>query len=416
MAATSNASGFFARRRWLAWALGILAAVVLLASFMSRGEVVPVTAATVAPTTIRSLISTNGRVEPVHNFEAHAPLGTTVKRIRVREGEHVKKGELLMELDDANARSQAAQALAQVRAAQASLSAVEGGGTREELLALQAQLVKAGNERDAARRNLNALESLQQKGAASEGEVKQAQEQLQTADAELKMLEQKRNDRYSRPEVAQVEAQRNQAQAAYAAAENLLSQLNIRAPFAGVVYSVPVRMDAYVNPGDTLLREADLEQVRVQAFVDEPDLGRLALGEPMEVTWDAVPGRIWRGSVNTLPSVVKLRGTRNVGETTCLLDNHDLRLLPDTNVSVTIVTAEHHNVLAVPREAVRLDGAQSYVYQILNDQLRRRDIQTSISNLTQVEVTSGLPANSQVAVASVNSKPLHDGLSVRVVQ
>jgi HlyD family secretion protein len=415
MAATNNQGGFFARRRWLAWALGIVAAVVLLASFMSRGDVVPVTAATVAPTTIRSVISTNGRVEPVHNFQAYAPMGTTVKRILVKQGEHAKKGQLLMQLDDADARSQAARALAQVRAAEANLSAVESGGTREELLALQAQLVKARTERDAAQRNLAALERLQQKGAASQGEVKQAQDQLESADAEWKMLQQKQKDRYSRPEIAQVEAQKKEAQAAYAAAENLLSQLNIRAPFAGEVYSLPVRQDAYVNPGELLLQEADLSQVRVQAFVDEPDVGRLALGEPMEVTWDAMPGHVWRSEVNNLPSVVTLRGTRNVGETTCLVDNHDLRLLPNTNVSVTIVTAEHHNVLAVPREAVRLEGNTTYVYEIVNDQLQRRDIQTSISNLTEVEVTGGLPANSLVAVASVNSKPLHDGLSVKVV-
>jgi HlyD family secretion protein len=415
MAPTNNPGSFFARRRWLAWALGATAAVVLLASFMSRGDVVPVTAATVVPATIRSVISTNGRIEPVLNFAAYAPMGTTVKRILVKEGAHAKKGQLLMQLDDTDARSQAARALAQVRAAQASLSAVEGGGTREELLALQAQLVKARTERDAAQRDLNALERLQQKGAASQGEVKAAQDQLERADAEWKMLQQKQRDRYSRPEIAQVEAQESEARAAYAAAENLLSQLNIRAPFAGIVYSLPLRQDAYVNPGDVLLQEADLSHVRVRAYVDEPDVGRLALGEPMEVTWDAVPGRVWRGSVNDLPSVVKLRGTRNVGETTCLVDNHDLRLLPDTNVSITIVTAEHHNVLAVPREAVRLAGDKTYVYQILNDQLQRRDIQTSISNLTEVEVTDGLPANSVVAVASVNSKPLHDGLSVKVV-
>ena len=68
------------------------------------------------------------------------------------------------------------------------------------------------------------------------------------------------------------------------------------------------------------------------------------------------PGRTWQGSVNTIPSTVKLLGTRNVGETTCVVDNQDLRLLPNINVGVTIVTAEHHDALTVPREAVRLDN------------------------------------------------------------
>src|SRR3954470_5252424 len=143
MASTDNSTGFVARNRWIVWALGIIAAVVILASFMSRDEVVPVRTAKVQRTTIRSVISTNGKVEPVQNFEAHAPIGTTVKRVLVKEGDHVKKGQLLVELNAASARSQAAQALAQVRASEADVNALQQGGTHEEVLTLQAQLVKA---------------------------------------------------------------------------------------------------------------------------------------------------------------------------------------------------------------------------------------------------------------------------------
>jgi multidrug efflux pump subunit AcrA (membrane-fusion protein) len=104
-----------------------------------------------------------------------------------------------------------------------------------------------------------------------------------------------------------------------------------------------------------------------------------------------------------------------VGETTCVVDNPDLKLLPNVNVGVTIITAEHHDVLTVPREAVHQEDSRTYVYQIQNDELRRRDVQTSISNLTQVEVTGGLPDNLLVALAPLNSKPLRNGLAVRVV-
>src|SRR5207342_1184719 len=144
--------------------------------------------------------------------------------------------------------------------------------------------------------------------------------------AELKLLQQKQKDRYSQPEIARAEAQKAEAQSAHAAAEDTLDQLNIRAPFDGIVYSLPVHQGSYVNPGDLVLQEADLSKVLVRAFVDEPDVGRLAPGQPIELTWDAVPGRTWRGSVSTIPSTVKLLGTRNVGETTCVVDNQDLRL------------------------------------------------------------------------------------------
>ena len=408
-------SGFFVRHRWLLWAVGIVGAVVLLASFMSHDDAVPIRSATVQPGTIRSIVSTNGKVEPLQSFEAHAPVGTTVKKLLVREGDHVNQGQLMVQLDDADARSQAAKALAQIRSSEADVSAIQSGGNREEVLTLEAQLAKTQTQRDAAQRNVEALRRLQQQGAASPSEVKAAENQLAGAEADLKFLQQKQKDRYSKPEVARVQAQENEAQSAYAAAEDILSKLNVRAPFDGIVYSLPARQGGYVNPGDLILQEADLSKVLVRSFVDEPDVGRLAPGQKIEITWDAVPGRIWTGALNTVPASVKLRGTRNVGETTCVVDNKDFKLLPNINVGVTIVTAEHHDVLTVPREAVRQEDSKVYVLQVVNNELHRRDVQTSISNLTQVEITGGIPANSLVALASINSKPLHDGLAVKVV-
>ena len=82
-----------------------MVAVVLLASFMSREDQVPVRAAMAARGTIRSVVSTNGKVEPLQNFEARSPIGTTVKRLLVKEGDHVKRGQLLALLDDGDARS-----------------------------------------------------------------------------------------------------------------------------------------------------------------------------------------------------------------------------------------------------------------------------------------------------------------------
>ncbi len=365
---------------------------------------------------IRSLISTNGKVEPIRNFEAHSPVATTVKHLFVREGDHVRQGQLLLQLDDADLRSQAARAQAQIKAAQADKADVDTGGTREELLTLDAQLIKARSAREVAQRNLDALRRLQQQGAASPGEVKQAEDALQRAQADTTLLEQKKKDRYSQPEVARVQAQATEAQAAYEAAEDALRKSSVRAPFDGIVYALPVKPGAYVQTGDLLLQEGDLSHMLVRAFVDEPDIGRLASGQKIEVTWDALPGRIWTGLVSTVPSTVKLRGARNVGEVTCTLDNHDLRLLPNVNVGVTVITAEHSGVLTLLREAVRIDDTKPYVYQVVNDELRRRDVEVSLQNLTQVEITSGLSENSVVALASADAnKPLVDGARVKVV-
>jgi HlyD family secretion protein len=412
MTLNGNSSGRRPRRWWIT-ALAILAAVIVLGAFVSRRDnPVPVRTAVVEQTAIRSLVSTNGKIEPVNNFEAHAPVTANVRRVLVKEGDSVKQGRLLLVLDDAGVRAQAARAQTQLRAAQADRSAAERGGNQEEVLSLEAQLVKAGTDRDSAQHNLIALKKLEQQGAASAGEVREAENALARADAQLTFLRQKQTKRYSNAELARVEAQQAEAQATYDAAQDVLAKSNVRAPFDGIVYSLPVKQGGFVAAGELLLQMADLRTVMVRALVDEPDVARLALGNPIEITWDAVPGRVWRATVTDIPSTVKLHGARNVGETTSIVDNKDLKLLPNINVGVTIVTAEHDHVLVVPREALRMDDSKPYVLLVSGHELKRRDVETSLFNLTQVEVTRGLSAKDVVAIGSWNGKPIGERTQV----
>ena len=390
------------------------AAIILLAAFVSRrDDSIRVRTAVVGLTTIRSLVSTNGKIEPVNNFEAHSPVSTSVKRLMVKEGDSVKAGQLLVVLDDADSRAQAARAQSQLTSAQADLNATEHGGSQEELLSGEAQLVKARTDRDSAQRNLDALKKLQQQGAASSGEVLEAQNGLSRAEAQLTFLQQKQTKRYSTSEVDRVKAQRTEAQASYDAAQNVLSKSNVRAPFDGIVYSLPVKQGGFVAAGDLLLQMADLRKVMVRAFVDEPDVGRLAPGDAIEITWDAMPGRLWGSTLTAVPSTVRLRGSRNVGETTSIVDNADLKLLPNINVGVTIVAAKSENVLVVPREAVRMDDGKPYVLLVVGHELKRRDVETSLSNLTQIEVKKGLAAKDIIAISSLNGKPIGEGTQVK---
>ena len=392
----------------------MVAILGLLYSYLHQTPL-KVRAARVERGPIRSLVSTNGKIEPIQNFEPPAPISTTVKRLSVKEGDHVHKGQLLLELDDADIRTQAARAQAQVKRAQADQSALTTGGTQEEVLTLNSQLVKARNARDAAQRNLDALRRLQQESAASPGEVRQAEDTLQRAQADVTLLEEKQKERYSKPETARIEAQSAEAQAAYEAAEDALLKSSVRAPFDGVVYSVPVKQGAFVQAGELLLQEADLSRVLVRAFVDEPDVGRLLPGQRVEIIWDALPGRTWTGTLNTVPSTVKLRGSRNVGETTAVVDNHDLRLLPNVNVGVTIVVAEHNNVITLQRDALRIDESKPYVFKIVDHHVKHQTVEFSLQNLTRVEITSGLSEGDTVALPAEESKPLSDGVAIKVV-
>jgi HlyD family secretion protein len=401
-------------RRWWIPVVAIAAAIILLAAFVSRrDDAVRVRTAVVGQTTIRSLVSTNGKIEPVNNFEAHAPVSTSVKRLMVKEGDSVKAGQLLVVLDDADSRAQSARAQSQLTSAQADLNATEHGGSQEELFSGEAQLVKARTDRDSAERNLGALKKLQQQGAASSGEVLEAQNVLARAEAQLTFLQQKQTKRYSTSEVDRVKAQRTEAQASYDAAQNVLAKSNVRAPFDGIVYSLTVKQGGFVAAGDLLLQMADLRKVMVRAFVDEPDVGRLAAGDAIEITWDAIPGRMWRSTLTAVPSTVRLRGSRNVGETTSIVDNADLKLLPNINVGVTIVAAQSENVLVVPREAVRMDDGKPYVLQVVGHELKRRNVETSLSNLTQIEVKKGISAKDLIAISSLNGKPIGEGTQVK---
>ena len=126
----------------------------------------------------------------------------------------------------------------------------------------------------------------------------------------------------------------------------------------------------------------------------------------VEVTWDALPGRVWKGEVETLPTVIVQRNTRNVGEVTCIVDNSDLRLLPNTNVTVAVIVERQENVLTVPRESIHQDSEGRYVFQVVNGELKRRNVQTGglgshpgSGNQRIVRPCRGGPGSHQLAVA-----------------
>lgn len=397
----------------------LVVAVLLFSGWMKLrgGGGVAVRAEKIVRQDIANVISTNGRIEPLDNFEAHAPAAAIVKQVLVNEGDHVKSGQLLLQLDDADARAQAAKAQAQLRSAEAELDAIQAGGTKEEIITNRAELAKAQTARDEASRNLEATQRLQQTGAASPGEVQAARDRLKKADADVQLLQQKlEGGRFSSPDVAKVQAALVQAQAANDAAQNLLKNTSVRAPRAGTAYQVAVKKGSYVAGGQLLIQVADLDKVQARAFVDEPEIGRLAPGEEVQIKWDATPGRTWQGTLTRLPTVVTMVGTRSVGEIICTIPNTDHKLLPNVNVNVSIVTARQPDALTVSREALHEQDGKRYVYEIVDDKLRMQQIQTGITSLTRVEVVKGLSEGTTVALGAIGTQPLRAGMEVKVAE
>ncbi len=397
-------------------ALLLLVMILALAALMTRKTEIPIRAEMVRRENILNTISTNGKIEPADNFEAHAAVAAAVKRVLVKEGDHVRAGQLLVELDDAEARAQAAKAASQVKSADADTSVVSRGGTQEEVLTIQADLSKARAELDSAQRNLAALQKLQAGGAASTGELNEAQNRLKRSQAEVKLLEQRQSNRYSKPDVQRVEAKAVEARAAYLAANEALRTANVTAPHDGVVYSLPVHVGNYVQAGELLVQVAKLSKMQVRAFVDEPEIGKLQTGQKVRITWDAIPSRVWNGVVARVPSTVIMHGTRSVGELLCAVDNADLALLPNVNVSVSVITDQQENAVTVSREAVIQDQGKRFVYEIVGKKLKRREVQTGISNLVRIQITDGIKENAKVSLGAVNAQPLADGAPVKIVE
>jgi HlyD family secretion protein len=412
---TSNGTPGETRHPW------ITALVVLLVIFLAAGAYFELRPRRIRISVVKPLlqnvsnsITTNGKVEPIRGFEAHAPLPVTVQKVLVREGAQVKAGQLLLVLDDTRARSELAAAEARLKAAQSGYSSLMAGGNSQQLILRQAELQKAITERDGAQRQSTALERLQQRGAASPDEVATAHDRLARAQADLAQAQSQ--VRYSPPERYRAQSEVAEAKASVDLAEQVLRNSNIRAPFDGTVYSLPARAGAFVNVGDLLLQEADLLQLQVRAFVDEPEIGRLVIGQTVKISWDALPGHSWLGTVATLPSTVISRGSRVVGEILCKVDNSEHLLLPNVNVSTTIIASSKENALTVPREAVREDNGHNYIYVLQDNHLRRREVTLGISNLTRVEIVNGVSEGDLVGVQSYSPSPMADGVDVKIVE
>lgn len=399
---------------WTGAAIAVL--LVFYIVHQATRTMLPIRAATAERSGLTVPTSTNGRVEPQNNFEAHAPFPGVVKNLYVQEGDKVPAGKLLLTLDDGDALSKLATAQAALKGAQANYDGVLKGGTQEERLSLNGQIAKAEMDRDQAQRDLASLEKLQAQGAASASEVAAAKDRVAAANSGLNVLQQRKTDRYDTGDIAHAKASLADAQAGYTAAAEVVNQANVRAPFAGTVYSLPVSKTEFVQQGGSLLQLADLTKMQVRGYFDEPEIGRLKEGLPITITWDAKPGKIWHGHIALVPSTIISFGTRNVGVGLIAIDDADGTLLPDAHVNVTVTTADIPNALTVPRDALHTEGGKSYVYRVVKDTLHRTPVVTGNLNLTQVQIVSGLKEGDTVALGTTNGLPISEGVAVKIVR
>jgi HlyD family secretion protein len=402
-------------RRWLWISLAVvLVAVFFVTRYLLRDQL-SIRVARVGHEELRNTLSTNGKVEPDTDYSFYSPISTTVKSVNVTPGDKVKPGQVLIVLDDVDARARVAAAESGVKSAQVGLDAALHNGTQEQQQMAAADLTRAKLDRDQARRDLEALTRLHSTGAASAGEVAAAQSRLETAEAGLHAAQLSSTNRYSAADIDRARAALADAQANLAAARDVLAKTIVRAPIAGTVYDVEVAPTNYAEQGKLILKMADLTKERIRAYFDEPDIGHLEVGQNIVIKWDAKPGKEWKGHIVRTPITIVTYGTRHVGETLVSVDDKDAPLLPDTNVNVTVTTSTEPGVLSIPREALLSRNGEPYVFKVSDGSLVRTQVVTGIVNLTRVAILKGLKDGDVVATGSLSGQPLQEGIPIKVV-
>lgn len=406
-------AAMLSRRVWVI--VGLVALLVGGLLYLNgRHQPAPVKVARVARTDLKSMISSNGKVEPVAPNTLRARFDGFVNRVVAVEGKSVKTGELLLTMDDTEVRAQFEQARAELAAEEADLRSAQSGGRADEMARVTGDLRASEAQRDLLQRQQDALTKLIAEHAATQDEVDKNRAALERAKADVDHLR-KSKEQFEQQVGLDKERLALSVSHWQAQVKDLQEKVNsarVVAPASGVLFSLPVRERDFVHTGDLLADLADLRNVRVRAFVDEPELGGLAPGQSVEVTWDALPDRTWTGRTEAVPQQVVAHGSRNVGELLCSISNDKMELKPNTTVNIRIQFSERKGVLMLPRAAVEVASARRYVYLVDGDRLRKREIKTGVSNDTQFEITEGI--NEGDTVALPGEVALQDGLAVRV--
>ena len=357
--------------------------------------------------TLVSALPTNGKVEPSVWQAVRAETGGTVSRAPVEDGQTVAAGAVLASIADPSLQAEIDAAQAKLNEARANLASQEAGGKPAEFTDIENSLARARLLLVQEQAALAALQRLVARHAATQQEVDAARDKVQQSELEIAGLEKRKHSLVSPTEVAAARARVGDAEAALHLAQRREALSLVRSPMAGVVYGREVRQGSYLNAGDLVANVGRMDRLLVRVYVDEPELGRVAVAQPVTITWDALPGRQWQGQVDKKPVAIQALGTRQVGEVVCSIANEGRALIPGTNVNAEIRTAVVENAMVIPKEALRHDAQGDYVLALKGGTVERRAVKQGASSITLVQVLEG--RGDADAVALPSDTPLKDG-------
>ncbi len=361
-------------------------------------------------------VDTNGKVEADRVIELHAPLAGTCRRSNVHEGSQLKAGQEILRIEDPELPSQLAAARSELAAAQLDLRDVQRGPVPEELNQAEADVTKAQLAAARAREIAKTNEWLLTQAAISRSEVEQSRHAVSEAEATLKAAQTRLGDikkKYGDLDLSRARSRVAAAEARIRYLNESLESLVVRAPANGTIYELSVKDGTYLNTGDLIGRFADLSALRLRAYVDEPDIGKVSKGEKVLIRWDAHPLQVWKGEVTQLPAQVVALGARSVAEVLCSIDNPENDLMPNINVDVEIQGNAGPEVKSLPRGIVFPEGTKEFVWVIEGGKAVKHYIETGRSTSSRIEITAGLSLGDQVI--DPGDTLITDGSKVRSV-
>ena len=334
---------------------------------------------------VQSIVAT-GRVRGLSRARLGLPVSGTVATVLVREGERVRAGQVLLQLDDSEARAQVAQARAAERQAEAGLLGMADLRARVAAASLrgaQAAFQRADADFKRTKRLVEAGASSADQLDAAEQVLEAARTQRDIAEAQLSAAEDGGADRRT------AEASLGQAKATVAAAQARLNNTRLTSPGPGRLLTRDVEPGDAVQLGRVLMTLALDGPTQIVAVPDEKDVARLREGQPATVSADAYPGDRFPAEVSYVAtSIDPAQGTVEVRLD---VDSAPEYLLPDMTVSVQIETARRPSALVVPVAVVAgLLGPAPSVWAVRDGRVVRQPVRIGVRGELFVEILDGL--------------------------
>ena len=379
--------------------LGLLAAaVVLAAAFAGRNAILgqPVVAHEAARSDLVQTVVASGRIVTPQRVAIGAVTTGRVTRIPVSEGQSVKRGDILIELEDGDERAAVEQARAAVAQAEAKIRQLSELG----FPAAQQSLIQAEAQAVQARRQYERSRELKEKGFVSQAALDEVQRNLDVAESQLRAARlQVKSASPAGSEAALARTALAQARASLGLAQAKLDETLIRAPVHGVLIARAVEPGNVVQPGRELMALAPLGETQVVVQIDEKNLSQLKLGQQALGSADAFPrGRFAAQLFYINPGIDPQRGSVEVK---LRVPDPPPYLRQDMTVSVDIEVARRAGVLVVPADAVHDAGsARPWVLAIAGGRAERREVTIGLRGDGRIEIAGGLEAGERVVPAS----------------